>query len=160
MTLHLKRMVAGSALALALVGGVACDKSGSANETPKPVETAKPAEAPKPAEAGKPDFTVSARDLYAEFRPQIEAGTADAVRAKYTGKTVRISGVVKSNADMLGTWELALAADDQNGQAFLHPTAAALADIKALKAGDNVTMQCVSEGWEIGPQLKDCAIVK
>jgi len=99
------RTLAASSLALALVGGAACGKTGSANEAPKPVETAKPgetakpAEAPKPAELAKPDFTISARDLYAEFRPQIEAGTADAVRA-------------------------------------------------------------VSEGWEIGPQLKDCVVVK
>ena len=35
-----------------------------------------------------------------------------------------------------------------------------LADVKALKPGDNVTLQCVSEGWEIGPQLKDCVVVK
>ncbi len=141
-------------LALALAAAAACDKPGS---TPT---AAKTAERAAPDELAKPDFTVTARDLYSEFRPQIEAGTADAVRAKYTGKVVRISGEVKSNADMMGTWELALVANDQTGQAFLHPSAAGAGGVKALKPGDKVTLQCVSEGWEIGPQLKDCAVVK
>jgi hypothetical protein len=107
-----------------------------------------------------PDFTVTAEELYGEFRPQIEAGTADAVRAKYTGKNVKISGEVVDNADMMGTWELSLRANKETGKAFLHPAAAAAADFKALKAGDKATFQCVSEGWEIGPQLKDCTVVK
>jgi hypothetical protein len=161
----LARIVLALALATATAAAGACDKTDSAA---KPTETkpaeAKPAEA-KPTEAtpgelAKPDFTITARDLYAEFRPQIEAGTADAVRAKYTGKTVRISGVVKANADMMGTWELSLVANDKTGLAFVHPSTAGAADVKALKAGDNVTLQCVSEGWEIGPQLKDCVVVK
>ncbi|MBA3547110.1 MAG: hypothetical protein H0T76_11550 [Nannocystis sp.] len=120
------------------------------------------ADAPKaePAPVAAPDFTSTAEAIYAEFRPQIEAGTADAVRAKYTGKTVRISGEIVKNDDMLGTWELALKADARTGKAFLHPSAANLAAFKALKAGDKATFQCVSEGWEIGPQFKDCSVVK
>lgn len=82
------------------------------------------------------------------------------MRAKYTGKTVRISGEVKSNADMLGTWELALVASDETGKAYLHPSKDGADAVKALKPGEQVTLQCVSEGWEIGPQLKDCVVVK
>ena len=160
----LARILLALALAAPIAATSACGKTDAAKPTEaKPAEVkpteAKPVEA-KPAELAAPDFTISARDLYAEFRPQIEAGTADAVRAKYTGKTVRISGDVKANADLMGTWELALVANDQTGQAFLHPSAAGAADVKALKPGDKVTLQCVSEGWEIGPQLKDCVVVK
>ena len=163
-------VLAAASLALAFLSSAGCDKTSSAKPADPAAEAkAAPAARPadkavekpaEPAKLGAPDFTLTARDLYAEFRPQIEAGTADAVRAKYTGKTVRVSGVVKANADMMGTWELALAADDKTGQAFLHPTAAALADVKALKPNDSVTLQCVSEGWEIGPQFKDCVVVK
>jgi hypothetical protein len=162
----MRRQLAGLGFAALVAASGACGKTESPSATAKPTEAPKPTEeakakpeAAKP-EAAKPDFTISARDLYAEFRPQIEAGTADAVRAKYTGKVVRISGEVKTNADMLGTWELALVANDQTGLAYLHPSAAGLADVRALKPGDKVTLQCVSDGWEIGPQLKECALVR
>src|SRR5262245_59539825 len=87
----------------------ACSTDGASQpaaktSTPAPAPAA-PAKAAEPAAPSAPDFTVTARDLYAEFRPQIEAGTADKVRAKYTGKTVRISGEVKDNTDILGTRE-------------------------------------------------------
>lgn len=121
------------------------------------------ADAPKPAAPAAmaaPDFTITAEAIYAEFRPQIEAGTDDAVRAKYTGKTVRISGEVLKNDDMLGTWELALKADAKTGKAFLHPGTAGADELKALKPGAKASFQCVSEGWEIGPQFKDCQVVK
>jgi hypothetical protein len=152
MSRPIARIVLGLAVATA---AAACDKK----DAPVAPTEAKPIES-KPAELAKPDFTLTARDVYAEFRPQIEAGTADAVRAKYTGKVVRITGDVKANADMMGTWELTLVANDQTGQAFLHPSAAGAADVKALKPGDKVTLQCVSEGWEIGPQFKGCVVIK
>jgi len=135
--------------------GAPAAASSAATKAAEPKASAAPAAAALAA----PDFTVTAKDLYAEFRPQIEKGTADAVRAKYTGKTVRISGEVKDNADMMGTWELSLKANEETGKAFLHPSKAGAEKVKALKPGEKVTLQCVSEGWEIGPQFKDCVVV-
>lgn len=102
-----------------------------------------------------PDFTTTARDIYAEFRPTIEAGQTT-VKEKYTGKIVRIIGEVKRNGKMLGEHEVELTANDATGAAFLKIKPEASEEVLKYQKGQSVTLQCVSTGWLIGPSFKDC----
>lgn len=105
-----------------------------------------------------PDFTVTARDLYAEFRPSIEAGTTE-VKTKYTGKVVRITGEVKGNSKAMGEHEVTLVANDAMGAAYCTIKPEASEVVIKVQKGETITLQCISTGWLIGPAFKDCVLV-
>lgn len=143
-----------AAVALA-IATAACTKT----ERRKARPAGAPAGAP-PAELAAPDVTLTARELYAELRPDRERAVRDAARARFAGKTVRVSGEVRTNGEAMGAWEVTLVAGEPRAKVHAHPAAAGAADIKALAPGARVTLQCVADGWEVGPQLKYCVVVK
>lgn len=107
----------------------------------------------------KPDFTVTARDIYAEFRPSIEKKDPS-VKQKYTGKIVRITGVIKSNSSSLGGHEVELVANDATGAAFCGISSKASPAVSKVEVGKEITLQCTSTGWMVGPSFKDCVLVQ
>lgn len=103
------------------------------------------------------DCTFTAKAVYAELRGYVEKGQKQE-KEKYTGKTCKVTGEVKSNAKMGGSHEVELVANDTTGTVFLTVKPEASDAVLKIGKGQPITVQCVSTGWMIGPTFKDCVL--
>lgn len=117
------------------------------------------APAASPAKAlEEPSFTVTAQDMYREYRSDYQAGMR-----KYLGKYVNVTGTVQvvyvPQSIELDT-EVGL--DGKDGYPLVHCyfDADQTGTVKTLEKNQIVTLQCVgSDYWGNGPSLKHCAFV-